>query len=127
MNYNRLVRKLREQIHDFSGRLSAHFSVPKGRFIAEMLYGILARQTVLLSEIARSLEEPIPLIKTESPLSRNLDMAGMEDRLMDSVLELGRRRVHRDTLLVLDLTDIRKRYARRMEHLSKVRDGSRWE
>jgi hypothetical protein len=124
MKYNRLVRKLRERIYDFSGRLSAHFSIPKGRFIGEMLYGILARQTVLLSEIARSLEEPIPLIKTENRLSRNLDMEGMEEQLLDSVLELGRRRVHRDTLLVLDLSDIRKRYARRMEYLSRVWDGS---
>jgi len=124
VEYNRLVWKLRDQIHDFSGRLSALFSVPKRRFIEEMLFGIQARQSVHLSEIGRSLEESIPLSKTESRLSRNLDMAGMEDLLLDSVIDMGSRRVHRDTLLILDLSDITKRYARRMEYLARVRDGS---
>jgi len=54
MNYNSLVRKLRERIHDFSGRLSAPFSLPKRRFIEEMIFGIQARQSVRLSEIGRS-------------------------------------------------------------------------
>jgi hypothetical protein len=124
MNYNSLVRKLRERIHDYSGRLSAPFSLPKRRFIEEMIFGIQARQSVRLSEIGRSLEESISLSKTESRLSRNLDMEGMEDLLLDSVLDQARRRVHEDTLLVLDLSDIRKRYARRMEYLARVRDGS---
>jgi monomeric isocitrate dehydrogenase len=35
---------------------------------------------VRLSEIGRSLEESILLSKTESRLSRNLDMGGMEDK-----------------------------------------------
>lgn len=124
MNYSGLVGKLREQIHGFSGKLSTQFSVPKQRFIEQMVYGICARQDVKLSEIARSLEEDVALIRTEKRLSRNLDAEGMDERLRDAVVRMGSRRVHKDTLLVIDVSDITKPYAKKMEHLGKVRDGS---
>ena len=124
MNYSGLVGKLREQIHGFSGKLSTQFSVPKQRFIEQMVYGICARQDVKLSEIARSLEEDVALIRTEKRLSRNLDTEGMDERLTDAVVRMGSRRVHKDTLLVIDVSDITKPYAKKMEHLGKVRDGS---
>jgi len=124
MKYNRLVWKLREQIHQFSGKLSPQFSVPKRRFVEEMIYGIQAKQDVKLSQIARALEEDIPLSKTENRLSRNLDGEGMDGVLTDSLIKLGSHRVHRDTLLILDISDVSKRYAKRMEYLGRVRDGS---
>lgn len=123
MKYSRLVWKLREQIHEFSGRLSPRFSVPKRRFIEE-ISGIQVKQDVKLSQIARSLEEDIPLRKTETRLSRILDAEGMDRKLMDSLIKMGAHRVHKDTLLVLDTTDLRKPYARHMKYLAKVRDGS---
>jgi len=124
MNYSGLAQRLREQIHGFSGKLSTQFSVPKQRFIEQMVYGICARQDVKLSEIARSLEEDVALIGTEKRLSRNLDTEGMDEKLIDEVVRLGARRVHKDTLLVIDVSDITKPYAKKMEHLGKVRDGS---
>jgi len=124
MNYSGLVEKLREQIHGFSGKLSTQFSVPKQRFIEQMVYGICARQDVKLSQIARSLEEDVALIRTEKRLSRNLDTEGMDEKLIDEVVRLGSRRVHNDTLLVIDVSEITKPYAKKMEHLGKVRDGS---
>jgi len=124
MNYSGLVEKLREQIHGFSGKLSTQFSVPKQRFIEQMVYGICARQDVKLSQIARSLEEDVALIRTEKRLSRNLDTEGMDEKLIDEVVRLGSRRVHKDTLLVIDISEITKPYAKKMEHLGKVRDGS---
>jgi len=54
-----VARKLREQIHDYSGRLSPRFSLPMRRLVEEMLYGIQASQSVRLSEVGRSLEEAI--------------------------------------------------------------------
>jgi len=53
--------KLREQILRCSGELSAGFPRTVRRFVAEMLYGIQARQSVQLTEIGRALQEPISL------------------------------------------------------------------
>ena len=39
----------------------------------------------------------------------------------------GARRVHRDTLIILDPSDVQKPYAKKMEYLAKVWDGSKGE
>jgi hypothetical protein len=92
--------------------------------VEEAIYGIQARQSVHLTEIARSLEEKIPLIKTENRLSRNLARPQLRCSLQDALVQQGARRIHKDTLLILDLSDLVKPYAKKMEYLSRVRDGS---
>jgi len=42
----------------------------------------------------------------------------------DGVLREGAKKVAEDTLLVVDPTDITKKYAKKMEYLARVRDGS---
>jgi hypothetical protein len=123
-NYSMLGRKLREQIHEFSGKLSTHFSVPKQRCVEQVLYGLSATQDVKLWAIARSLEEDVPLIATEKRLSRNLAAKDMDKELITGVARMGSRRVLSDTLLVLDISDIAKPYGQKMEYLATVRDGS---
>ena len=115
--------KTREHLQAFSGRLSVGLSKPARRFVGEALYGIAARGSVRLSEIGRSLEEPIALIKTETRLSRNLARPELAS-IGDAVLAEGAGRIGARTLLVLDLSDIAKPYAEKMEHLARVRDGS---
>src|SRR5438046_1451980 len=89
-----------------------------------MRFGIQASQGVKLSNIARSLQEEIPLLKTEDRLSRNLQAEELETHLRQGLLRLGRRRVGTNTVLCLDLSDVRKEYARKMEFLDQVWDGS---
>lgn len=115
--------KVREQLDAFSERLSSGLSKPARRFVREALYGIAARGSVKLSEIGRALEEPIALIKTETRLSRNLKRPELAE-IGDAVLAEGAGRIGERTLLILDLSDITKRYAEKMEHLARVRDGS---
>ena len=116
--------KLREQMAQFSGNLSRGLSKPARRLVQEAIYGIQARQSVHLTEIARSLEEKIPLIKTENRLSRNLRRPQLRVTLQDALVQQGAKRIHEDTLLILDLSDLVKPYAKKMEYLSRVRDGS---
>jgi len=72
MNYARIASKLRVQILQFSGELSRGLPKVARRFVSEMIYGIQARQSVRLTEVSRSLSEPIPIKKTEKRLSRQL-------------------------------------------------------
>ncbi len=120
----RTASKMRAHLEDFSGKLSAGLSKPARRFVGEALYGIAARGSVRLAEIGRSLEETIPLIKTETRLSRNLGREELCEHLGAAVLREGGPRVRERTLLVLDLSDIAKPYAKKMEYLARVRDGS---
>jgi hypothetical protein len=89
-----------------------------------MLYGIQATQDVKLSAIARSLQEKIALIKTEDRLSRNLACEALDVHLLQRLAEMGSCRVSSQSVLCLDLSDVRKEYAQKMEYLDRVYDGS---
>jgi hypothetical protein len=115
---------MRAHLDDFSGRLSAGLSKPARRFVSEALYGIAARGSVRLAEIGRALEETIALIKTETRLSRNLGRPELRAHLGAAVLREGGARIGARTLLVLDISDIAKPDAEKMQYLARVRDGS---
>jgi hypothetical protein len=96
----------------------------QSRFVGEAIYGIQARGSVRLSEIGRSLSETTSLKKRIDRLSRNLGRPGLDRDIGAAVLAQGADLVKQDTLLILDPTDITKKYAKKMELLAKVRDGS---
>lgn len=120
----RTAQKLREQMVRFSGELSAGLPKVTRRFVAEMIFGIQARGSVRLTEVGRALGERISLKKTEERLSRQLGRRGLERRLQRRLIEQASGRIEDDTLLVLDLSDVTKKYAEKMENLGRVRDGS---
>jgi len=124
MYFARTAQKLREQMVRFSGELSAGLPKVVRRFIAEMTFGIQARGSVRLTEVGRALGEKISLKKTEERLSRQLGRRGLERRIQRRLIELAAPRIEEDTLLVLDLSDVTKKYAEKMENLGRVRDGS---
>jgi len=99
----------------------------QSRFVGEAIYGIQARGSVRLSEIGRSLSETTSLKKRIDRLSRNLGRPGLDRDIGAAVLAQGADLVKQDTLLILDPTDITKKYAKKMELLAKVRDGSEQE
>ena len=124
MNHRQIARKLQEQIHNFSGIFYPHFSKPQAKFIEQMIYGIQAGRDVKLSSIGRSLGEDILLKKTEERLSRHLAAEGLGQKINEVIAEHGSRKVHQDTLIVIDPTDVRKPYAKSMPYMARVRDGS---
>ncbi len=124
MDSARIASKIRAQILQFSGELSRGFPKVLGRFIAEMIYGVQARQSVRLTEVSRALAEPIRIKKTVERLSRQLQNPRLGAWLGDRLLARAAERVRDMTLLILDLSDVHKKYARKMEHLATVWDGS---
>jgi len=124
MNGSKTARKLRTRIGRFSGDLSQGLCKSARRFVGEMVYGIQASESVLLTEVGRRLEEDIPLRKTEWRLSRNLQREELAACIEDNVLRMACDRIGPDTLLVIDPSDISKKYAKKMEYLATVRDGS---
>ena len=77
-----------------------------------------------VSNIARSLNEKVRLIKTENRLCRNLAREDLTDRINRFLTWEGAGVVDADTVLALDLGDLRKEYAKAREHVATVRDGS---
>jgi hypothetical protein len=120
----RLPVVVRDQVARFSAKLSAEVKRPVQKFIGQMLFGILAAKDIKLSNIARSLGEVIPLGKTETRLSRNVRSQVVADSVTTALIHDGASGVKDDTVLAIDISDIAKQYARKMEYLTTVRDGS---
>ena len=124
---SKLRYKIRSQITRFTSRLTRGMGKVKSRFLREMIYGIQAGRDIKVSNIARELNESIPLIKTENRLCRNLADLDLTESVNDYLCWEGAGQVRRDTVLAVDLGDVRKDYAKKMEYMARVRDGSKGE
>jgi len=126
-DYNTLANSLKRSVLLFADSLSKNISVPKRKFLRDLVFGILSSQSVQLASISRSLQESIDLKKTQERLSRNLQSfsnADYTDVLLRHAVSF-RPKVGPFTPVIIDHTDISKPYARKMEGLSYVWDGSR--
>ena len=124
MNIEKIAQKIQGKMQQFSGKLSCGLPKVAGRFIGEALYGIQSRGSVRLSEIARSLDEGIALHKTITRLSNQLQRPGLLEHLEERIIGEGAQRVQQETLLIIDVSDIVKPYAEKMQYMAQVRDGS---
>lgn len=92
-----------------------------------MIFWILAEGDVKLSHIVMALREKISPKKVEDRLSRMLSTEGLDAALQETIAKEGASKVKKDTLVIIDPSDIQKPYAKKMECLAKVWDGSKGE
>jgi len=100
--------RLKAQLTKFCSERCRELSRPLEKFVGQRLFGLQASQDVKLSHSARSLQEQIPLLKTEDRLSRTWQAAALETERRPQLAKMASRRVGADTVLCLDLSDIRK-------------------
>jgi len=112
------------EIERFAQLITQGLSKPKKKFVSQMLFGIQASRDIKLSNIARSLDEDIRLIKTENRLSRNAQAEDLTLHLNQEVIKRGSKRLLENTVIALDLSDINKPFAKKMDYLADVWDGS---
>ena len=124
INYTTLNSNLKRGILKFSDKISKKFSKPDMKFICNMTYGILSSKSCLLSEIARNLNEKIPLRKTVTRLSRNLNDFNQGGILFEEYLKTVKNRYTDKSILIIDGSDITKPASNKLEGLCEVRDGS---
>jgi len=89
-----------------------------------MIYGMLCSQSCLISEIARTLNEPVLLKKTIERLSLRLKAFTKGEQLFNNYIKKIKKSVSDRTILIIDDSDIAKPYSRKMEGLREVFDGS---
>ncbi len=125
INYNRLGYEIKRDFTYFSEKICKGLTRPKFKFVTQILYGILAGNKVRLSEIARSLNETIPLNKTIWRLSRNLFAFEEKETVMENYISMVKKQIDEENaVIVIDNSDITKPCSPRMEAVSDVRDGS---
>jgi len=123
-NDSKTGKKVKVQIERFARQISRRLNKTKKKFISQILFGIQASRDIKLSNIARSLEEEIDLIKTENRLSRNASSEDLSEHINGELISNAEKYVSKDTVLSLDLSDINKPFAKKMDNLAHVWDGS---
>lgn len=124
INYTKLGYQLKRKVTNFSKKISKNLSKSKTKFVTHMIYGLLKNQSILLSNIARSLKEDITLKKTIDRLSRNLKDFEEQEELSAKYIENISSYIDDNTVFCCDKSDIAKPYSEKLEAIDYIRDGS---
>lgn len=99
---------------------------PKTKFITDLLCGILFSSDLILTHIASKVPHPSRLTAIAKRFRRQLaNRRGLPKQLWFNYLTLAGRKLDVDSLFMVDLSDLAKPYARKMEHIALVRDGDK--
>jgi hypothetical protein len=121
-----LTPEIQKRISGFITFLSKHgFSRPEVKNSGSLLHGMLKRHDVHVSVLGRSLGETIAPKKTEERLHRTLRRKGLGRRLLEANAVKNRAGICGKRYCIIDLSDIQKPYAEKMEGLGRVRDGDK--
>lgn len=116
--------QLKREILSFSNKISKNLTKPDKKFNADMLYGILASKSCLLTDISDRLHEPAKKVNTVERLSRHL-LKGIPLHALNSYLSLIRKWTPSDPVILIDDSDVAKPDGCKFEALGRVRDGSK--
>src|SRR3990170_3650521 len=111
----------------FTNELKEGQSKPMGGYLQDMVFGMTANHSTMLSEIGRALGEDADLITTEMRLSRNLANRNLkEDAIRGRYLSAVGPFI-KDAVIALDFSEIRKDYSEKQEWLCDIWDNSKKE
>lgn len=124
---NSLTTTIRRRLYSFAGGLARPFSDSRRqRFVTDMVAGLTVAGHVHLTAVARANSRGAGNIHAaEKRLSRHLASEHWDaSPLAEELLRRSAGFVGDDTLIVADTTDLAKYYARHLEGLGRVHDGS---
>lgn len=123
MNTTTTTYALKREINAFCRKLSEDTPVSQKRFLFDMVYGITAGATCILSKIADMLQEPIQKINTIDRLSRNL-VSDMPETVEKNYRKIVKAQINPTGNIFVDDSDIIKPCGYAFEDLDRVQDGS---
>lgn len=116
--------KMKREILNFVDKISANTYRPYKKFMADIIYGMLASGSCLLTEIAQELCEDSKKINVVDRLSRHLaedDFRLAQNNYLESICKM----VPDHPVIHIDDSDVVKPEGHHFESLGWVRDGSK--
>lgn len=125
-NYTMNTYEVKRDLVTFSKKISEGLNKSTSKFVMDIEYGLSKSRSVLLSNIARSLEETIDLDNTIERLSDNLVLLKDSEKeiIKKNYLEEIRDKFAEEAIAIFDDSDISKRYGKKFEDLDRVVDAS---
>lgn len=115
--------KMKREIIRFSEKISTPLKKPERKFFADMIYGLVASGSCLLSKIAHELHEDTRKVNIVDRLSRHLS-DGIQEAARVEYLRQVRKLVPKEPIVYIDDSDVIKPDGYHFEALGVVRDGS---
>lgn len=119
-----ITYQMKREILTFSNKISKPLTKPDRKFSADMMYGMLASGSCLLTDITDRLHENAKKANVVERLSRHLDRGAPTDAMV-SYLNVIRRWVPSEPVIHIDDSDVVKPDGYKFEALGLVRDGSK--
>ena len=121
-----LMESISTNLHSFLKIISKNLSMPSKKFLRDAVIGLLRARNPIVCQMARHL--PNQRTKFISRLDR-LDQhlvkkSNFDNHVKETLPEVWLPYVNDDTPIILDLSELAKRLAKKMDYLSTVRDGS---
>ena len=126
-NFTTNIYEMKREILNFSKKVSNGINKSTSKFVMDMQYGLAKGGSVLISNIARSLDENIKLNYTIDRLCDNLANLYQDEKEMiwNNYLNEVSKNIDKENAVVLfDDSDINKEYSKKLEDLDKVIDAS---
>lgn len=121
-----LMESLSSNLHSFLEKTSKNLSLPAKKFLRDGFIGLIRAGQPVVCQMARHL--PNQRTKFLSRLDRLeghlVNDSNFDDQLKDTLPEVWLPYFKDDTPIIVDLSDLAKPYARKMDYLAIVRDGS---
>ena len=113
-------------LHGFLKKIGKNLSLPNKKFLRDGLVGLLRAGKPVVCQMARHLPDqrtayPSHVKRLDNHLIADGDL---EQRVKAELPSLWTPLVRQDTPIILDLSDIAKPFAKKMDYLATVRDGS---
>ena len=123
-NFTSNTYQMKREILTFSNKISHKLSKPDKKFTADMVYGMLASESCLLTDIVDQLHEDVKKVNSVERLTRHLNK-GVSPVAQKAYLSAIRKWVPSEPIIHIDDSDVVKPDGYKFEALGLVRDGSK--
>lgn len=124
VNFTSNTYQMKREILTFSNKISRKLSKPEKKFTADMVYGMLASESCLLTDIVDQLHESAKKVNSVERLTRHLNH-GVPSAALKSYLSTVRKWVPKEPVIHIDDSDVIKPDGYKFQDLGLVRDGSK--
>jgi hypothetical protein len=114
---------IQDELRNKSRSIMKDMTKPQKKAFSEMLRGLFVGGEPILRRMA---QHPTNTVKKQAEkYSHHLGNIDIKTSVDEAAIRKVRPEIQKNTIIAYDLTDIEKEYAEKMEHISRVFDGSR--